>query len=97
VFYDKRTGEGFADAKYIAAANPQKVLDLLSEIEAKDAEIERLSGRVPEKLGNTPTPALLATAADMLDEMAQRLGGLAGTPVVAAKLRQLRAALTEES
>jgi hypothetical protein len=75
-------------------ADVSVVAEPISEA-AKAAAVARWTG--PSHFGSTSTGDVLATAADMLDEMAQRLGGLADTPVIARKLRELRAVLAAQA
>lgn len=54
--------------------------------------MEYLVRKVPHKIGNTPLPAVITMAADMLDEFAER-DNLVDAPVVAGQLRALLLAL----
>jgi hypothetical protein len=46
VFFNKLTGEGFSDAKFIGACKPATIRALLARAEALEAENERLRGDV---------------------------------------------------
>ncbi|UTC28797.1 hypothetical protein MARCHEWKA_02850 [Brevundimonas phage vB_BpoS-Marchewka] len=56
--------------------------------------MEYLTRKVPHKIGPTPLPAVMAAAAGMLDEFAER-DNLIDAPVVAGQLRALMLALQD--